>query len=241
MSTIGIAGADALLHLCPHALLDARDELPRHRAADHLVDELEAGALRQRLHLDVAHGELAVPAGLFDVAAVSLRRPAEGLAQRHAQVDLVDADPEPVGQTVQHDACVRLAHAPQHDLVGLWVLVDAKRRVFGRKPLQADGQFVVVGLGVRLHRDRQQWLGHGPRLEHEWFGLVGQRVSGFGFGQPADRTDVARHHGARRSLLLAQRERQRADPFVLVVILVAAPTVPLFPEEPKKDEKWPDT
>ena len=64
-----VAGADAALHLGAHALLDRGDELPRHRAADDLVDELEARARRQRLDLDVADGVLAVPAGLLDVPA----------------------------------------------------------------------------------------------------------------------------------------------------------------------------
>ena len=88
-----VAGADTLLHLRPDALLHAGDELPRHRTADHLVDEFEARPLGQRLHLDVANGELAVSAGLFDVPAVSLGRAAERLPQRHPQVDLVDLTP----------------------------------------------------------------------------------------------------------------------------------------------------
>ena len=48
------------------------DELARHRAADDLVDELEARALRERLDLDVAHGVLPVPAGLLDVPSMAL-------------------------------------------------------------------------------------------------------------------------------------------------------------------------
>ena len=43
--------------------------------AHHLVDELEAGALRQRLHLDVAHRVLPVPAGPLDAAAVAFGLP----------------------------------------------------------------------------------------------------------------------------------------------------------------------
>ena len=78
----------------------------------------------------------------------------------------VHGDAVAVGQRVEHDARVRLAHAPEHDLVGLRVLLDPQRRVFGGQPLQPDRQLVLVGLGVRLHGDRQQRLGHRPRLEH---------------------------------------------------------------------------
>src|SRR5258708_4821688 len=57
----GGLGADTLLH--------RGDELPGHRAADDLVDELDARADRQRLDLDLADGVLAVAAGLLDVPA----------------------------------------------------------------------------------------------------------------------------------------------------------------------------
>ena len=195
--------------------------LPRHRAADDLVDELEPGALRQWLDLDVADRVLAVPAGLLDVSAVPFCVAAERLPQRHPQVDGVDGHAVPFRQRVEHHAGVRLTHAPQHDLVRLGILLDPQRRVLGGEALQADGEFVLVGLGVRLHGDRQQRFRHGPRLEHQGLGLVRQRVTGLGAAQPADRADVAGHHRRRGALLLAERERQRADPFVLVVVGVA--------------------
>ena len=76
----GIAGADALLHLCRDTLLDAGDELSRNGAADDLVDELETGSLRERFDLDIADRVLAVSAGLLDVAAMALGAAGEGLA-----------------------------------------------------------------------------------------------------------------------------------------------------------------
>src|SRR5204863_465262 len=44
-----IASADALFHLRAHALLVAGYEVALHRSAEHLVDDLDVGALRQRL------------------------------------------------------------------------------------------------------------------------------------------------------------------------------------------------
>ena len=61
-------------------LLDRRDELPRDRAAEDVVDELEVGAARQRLDLDLAVAELAVAAGLLLVPAVRLGRRRDRLA-----------------------------------------------------------------------------------------------------------------------------------------------------------------
>ena len=55
-------------------LLDRRDVLPRNRAAEDVVLELEVAAARQRLHADLAVAELPVPARLLLVAAVRLGR-----------------------------------------------------------------------------------------------------------------------------------------------------------------------
>ncbi len=117
----------AALHLGAHPpFLDARDELAGNRAADDLVDELEAAALRKWLHFDVAHRELAVSAGLLDVAAVALGRTTEGLTQRDPDFDSVDVDAVTARQRVEHHAGVRFAHTPQHDLMSFGVLLDAQ-------------------------------------------------------------------------------------------------------------------
>ncbi len=64
-----------------------------------------------------------------------------------------------------------------------------------------DRQLVLVRLRMRLYGDRQQRLGHRPRLEQQWIRLVGERVAGLRPGQPPDRAQIARDHGRRRSLL----------------------------------------
>ena len=63
-----VAGA-AAGQLRADPLLDARDELPGHDAADHPLGELEAGAAGERLDLDLADGVLPVATGLLDVPA----------------------------------------------------------------------------------------------------------------------------------------------------------------------------
>ena len=82
-----------------------------------------------------------------------------------------------------------------------------------------------------------------PRLEHQRLGLIGERVTGFRPAQLADRAHVAGHHGRRGPLLLAQREGQRADAFVLVVVGMAVPGPAAVSGQlpPKNDAKWPDT
>ena len=183
-----------------------------------------------------------MPAGLLDVAAMAFCLAAEGFSQRHPQFDGVHGDAVPVGQRVEHDAGVGLAHAPQHDLMGLRVLLDPQCRILGGQPAQPDRQLVLVGLGVRRDGDRQQRFGHGPGPQHQRLGLVGQRVAGFGAAQLADRADVAGHHGRGGALLLAERERQDPDALVFVVVgMVVAIARDSRWHSPKKDEKWPDT
>src|SRR5262249_17773678 len=60
-------------------LLPRRYVLPRYRAADDMVDDLEAGAARQRLDLDMDVPELAVAAALLLVAPMLLDAAADGL------------------------------------------------------------------------------------------------------------------------------------------------------------------
>src|SRR6185369_10940611 len=52
------------------ALLDCGNVLPRNRAAEDVVDELEVGAAGKRVDLDLAVAELPMAAGLLLVAAV---------------------------------------------------------------------------------------------------------------------------------------------------------------------------
>ena len=93
------------------ALLDRRNELPRNRAAEDVVDELEIGAARQRLDLDLAVAELAVAAGLLLVAAVRLGRRLDRLAIRNARRLQVHVDAEAALQLRDRDLDVQLALA----------------------------------------------------------------------------------------------------------------------------------
>ena len=77
-----------------NAFFDRGHELARDGAAEDVVDELEVGAARQRLHPYLAVAELAVAAGLFLVPAVRLGRRLDRLAVRDARRLQVDVDAE---------------------------------------------------------------------------------------------------------------------------------------------------
>ena len=74
-STTGKPWSAALGHRLLDALLHGGDVALRDGAADHLVDELEALALPERLDPQQADGELAVATGLLLVPALGLGGP----------------------------------------------------------------------------------------------------------------------------------------------------------------------
>ncbi len=116
-----VAGQEAAEPRVLDALLDRRDELPRDRAAEDVVDELEVAAARQRLEPDLAVAELPVAAGLLLVAAVRLGRRGDRLAVGDARQLEVDLDAEPALQLRDGDLDVRLALAGEQQLLGLRV------------------------------------------------------------------------------------------------------------------------
>ncbi len=117
---------------------------------------------------------------------------------------------------------MRLPHRPQHDLVGLGVVLHPQRRVLRGEPGQPLAELVLVGLRPRLDRDRQQRLGHRPGPQHQRLLRVGQRVAGLGPAEPPDRAEVAGDDQVGVPQGLAERHRQRPDPLVLVVVLVTS-------------------
>src|SRR5207237_10785432 len=93
------------------------DELARDRAADDLVDELEAAAARERLDLDVGHGVLAVTAGLLHVAALGLSAGLDGLPVRDLRGMMGGLDAELALHALHRHVEVGLAAAVAHGLV----------------------------------------------------------------------------------------------------------------------------
>src|SRR5688572_3218635 len=84
----------ALVHCLQDSLLDRGDELARDGAADDGVDELEAAAAGDGIHLDVGDAELPVPATLLLVLSLGLRMTRDGLAVGDLHVFGVEVDAE---------------------------------------------------------------------------------------------------------------------------------------------------
>ncbi len=195
-------------------VLHGRDELPRDRAADHLVGELEARATRQRLHAQVGDGELTVAPGLLFVPTLG----GGGLDDRAAVgvPPLLDGDLDGVLalQSLEHDGEVGVAHHGEHGLARLVVLADAQSRVLFFQAVQAHHELVLVALLaghdgdlVGGHRARGQ-----GQLDVE--PLLGEHVARHRVGELGDRDEVARGHGLDRDELPSPRHLQRPQPLV---------------------------
>ena len=112
-----------------------------------------------------------------------------------------------------------LAHAPQHELVGLGVVVDAQGRVLGAGRLSAQESLSSSALLCATIATGSSGSGS-DRPQHPGVVDVGQRVPGLRAGEPADRSR-SRPRAGRGHLRAPEGVGQRADPLVLVVVLVA--------------------
>ena len=112
-----------------HTVFGGADVLPRHRTADDLVLEHDAGTALQRLHLELDNAVLATSTGLANEAALGFR----GLRHRLAVSDLgpahVGVDVELAQQAVDDHFQVKLAHAGDQRLT---------RLLFEREPGKSD-------------------------------------------------------------------------------------------------------
>ena len=234
-----VARGDAALHLRAHALLHRGDELPGHGAADDLVDELEARCPPGSGSTSMSQTAYwPWPPDCLTCRPWPVAVAGERLAQRHPQLDLVDRRRRSrLLEPVEDDVGVRLAHAPQHDLVGLGVVLDAQRRVLGGEPLQALATSLSSSALARASiatGSSGSGIVHGSQHQRRRPCRRGCRRSRRGCSRPIAQMSPATAQSAGR-WVLPERDRQRADPLVLVVVLVARRA------SPKNDEKWPET
>src|SRR4029453_16685937 len=143
------------------APLPARaDERLGERAAEDLVDELEPGTTRERLDLEVADRVLTVATRLLDVATDALARTSDGLAVRDLGRGRGHLDSELAFHPFYLHVQVGLAHPVHHGLVRLVRALDAERRVLLTQARERGRELVLVALGLRRDREREQRFGH---------------------------------------------------------------------------------
>ena len=101
------------------------------------------------------------------------------------------SDVELAHHAVDDDFEVQLAHAGDDGLAGFGIGVNLERGIFLGQLAERDAHLFLVGLGLRLDRDRDNRLREVHRLEQDRLVLVADRVAGRDILQADRRGDVA--------------------------------------------------
>jgi hypothetical protein len=121
---------------------------------------------------------LAATASLLGVLHLAISR----TGQRFLVGDLRTADAgfdvELALQAVDDDLEVQLAHPGDHDFACRLIGLHAERRILGHQLAETLPELLLVGLGLRLDRERDDGLRKVHRLEHDRLLLVADRVAG---------------------------------------------------------------
>ena len=207
---------DALRHRLADALLDRGDEPGRDHAALDRVDELESLALRQRLDLDEAVAELPAAPGLLLVAPLRLRGPLDRLLVRHPRRLQVDLRAEALLHPVDDHLDVDLRESGDDLLARLRIAMEVDRRVLLLEAPQCGEHFVLVALGLRLHRERHHRRGQRRERELVVAVLCCEDVARVRLLELRDSADVPGPELVGVAHLLALRDEQLPDPLLRV-------------------------
>ena len=158
-------GDDAVGQCLAHALFHRRHEHAGDDAALDHVDELEAGAARQRLDAQHHLAELAGAAALLLVAAVALGPARDGLAVGDLRRAGVEFQLVLLLHALQLGAQVHFAEAADHGLVGGGMALDLEAGVFELELVQDVEQALLVALAPGLHRQALHRLRKFERLQ----------------------------------------------------------------------------
>ena len=107
---------------------------------------------------------------------------------------------------------------PRDDrLAGLVVGADLERRVLVGQRAERLAQLVLVDLGLRLDRDRDDRLGELHPLEHDRVVRVAERVAGGGVLEADRGDDVAREHAVLVLAVVGVHLEDAADALLAVL------------------------
>ena len=138
--------ADSALH--------RRNPVAGNRAAENIIDELDALAAFDRLHLDAADAELPVATGLFLVLAFGVGLAANGFAIRHLGRLQREIDVVALVELGHHDFNVLLARSCKQKFFRLRIAGETQRGIFFQDFMDGYADFVFVRARFRLDRER---------------------------------------------------------------------------------------
>src|SRR5690606_38987934 len=175
------------------AFLDRRNVFLRNHTADHFVDELQLFRIRiiRRREANPAMTVLTAASGLTHELAFDFTGIADTLAVSNLRLADVGLNLELTAHAVDDDVEVQLAHTGNDGLAGLFIGVDAERRIFLGQLRQRDTHFFLVDLGLRLNGNRNNRIGEIHALQHDDLVRITQRIAGGHVFQTDTGGDVA--------------------------------------------------
>ena len=214
----GIACQHAARERLGRALLDGRDVLARHAAAEDCLSECIAGAglLRANLQPDIA--VLAMAAALLLVLALHLDALADCLAVCDARLMQLELDAELALELVAQDLEVNLADAAQDCLMRLRILLHDDGRVFILLLGKRAENLVLLALlvGGSCHREHRGRVG--DLLVDDGVGAVTERIARPNRLQLRRRDDVAGLRSIQMLLALALQGEDRTDALHILLV-----------------------
>ena len=174
------------------AAFDGGNPVVRNRAAENVVNELNALVAFGGLELDAAHTELAVPAGLFLVLAFGVCLAADGftignLWRLEREIDVVA-----LLKLGHNNLNVLLAVSGEQEFLGLRIAGETQCRVFFHHFVNGDADFIFIGAGFGVDRESDGRLRQLRGLIVNGSAFVANGIAGNGFLQFGDGADIAR-------------------------------------------------
>src|SRR5690606_25034055 len=145
---------------------------------DDLVDDLDALALFVGLDADDDVAVLAFATGLADKLALALGAAVNGLAIGDLRLADGGLDLEFALHAINDDLKMKLAHAGQDSLAGVFVGLDLQGGALGDKTLKCVAHLLLVSLGIGLDRHRDNRLRERGWLEADVIVFVAKRIAG---------------------------------------------------------------
>ncbi len=155
-------------------------------------------------------------ASLADVLAFRFRVLANRLAIRHLRLADVGLDLVLAHHAVDDDFQMQLAHAADDRLAAIWVGVNLERRVFLRQSRQRHAHLFLIGLGLRLDRNRYNRHRKNDRFQRDRMLLVANRIAGANVSQPHHRADVTRENFLNILALVGVHLQEAPDALMLL-------------------------
>ena len=211
-----ITGQESLLARVLNALLHRGNVLARNRAAKDLVDEFEVAAARQRLHRDLAIGELSVSARLLLVTAVRLRRLRDRLAIRNFRRMEDHVDAVLLLQLLHDDLDVELPLSADLKLLGHFVALELDGRIFFDDASDRAGEFVFIAARFRFDGECDRRLRIVDVRNDDGVILRGDRVTRVHVLELRHRSDVSGAQLRDRHLLFSLQQLKFADALFVI-------------------------